>query len=109
RNHIPAAGPLAKINQAAAVAAERKVRIRGLGCLPADRASKFDRALARHTLNCGVPLTYDEAAKSENPLQLQFRDFVVEKGSRGAIPDRLSPPTPRITRSPPLNHNHAPP
>src|SRR4029077_4837554 len=48
RDHIRATGPLAEINQAAAVAAKRKVCVRGLRRLLADRTPELDGALARH-------------------------------------------------------------
>ena len=48
RNHISSAGPLAEIDQAAAVAAKREVRVSGLCRLLADWAAEFDGALARH-------------------------------------------------------------
>src|ERR1035441_106097 len=48
RNHVPAARPLAEIDQAAAVTAKREVRVGRLHLLLADRAAEFEGRLARH-------------------------------------------------------------
>jgi len=49
RNHVGAAGPLAEIDKATALAAEREVGVGGLYRLLADRAAEFDGAFARHS------------------------------------------------------------
>jgi hypothetical protein len=49
RNYIASAGPLTKIDQAAAFAAKREVRVSGLHGLLTDRAAELDEALARHS------------------------------------------------------------
>src|SRR5579864_2399216 len=50
RNHVPTARPLAQINGAATLAAEREFRVRALDGFLADRAAKFYGPLARHTI-----------------------------------------------------------
>jgi hypothetical protein len=48
RNYVSAAGPLAEVYEAAAIAAEREVSVRGLRRFFADGAAEFDCAFARH-------------------------------------------------------------
>lgn len=48
RNYVSAAGPLAEVYEAAAIAAERELSVRGLGRFFADGAAEFDCAFARH-------------------------------------------------------------
>lgn len=46
---MPAAGPLAQVNDAAAVAAKREVRAGAIHRFLADGAAELESALARHT------------------------------------------------------------
>src|ERR1039458_5525520 len=94
RNHIPAARPLAQIDQAAAVAAKREVGVRRLYRLLADRATEFDQTLARHRRIA------------------EFRGQIVE--GRAFLPwviltSAISPLTSDLKRFPPPNRNRAPP
>src|SRR5579872_1273524 len=49
RDHIAAAGPLAQIDEAAAIAAEREVGVGAFDRFLADGAAEFDGVLTRHT------------------------------------------------------------
>ncbi len=45
---MPAASPLAQVNNAAAVTAKREVRVGAIHRFPADGAAELESALARH-------------------------------------------------------------
>src|SRR5271156_3470981 len=53
RDHVASAGPLAEIEQAAALAAEREVWVGRFRRLLADRAAEFEGAFAGHKSDCG--------------------------------------------------------
>src|SRR5579862_8511427 len=50
-NHISAARPFSEVDNAAAVTAERKIRVGVLNGFFADGAAEFDDTLARHTID----------------------------------------------------------
>ena len=75
RNYITAARPLAQIDQAAALAAEREVRIGRLYRLFADGAAEFGGALAWHKGPAETELASFVETRQAASLQETLNDF----------------------------------
>jgi len=72
RDHIGAAGPLAQIDNAAAVAAEREVRVAAFHGLLADGTAEFEGTLTRHTVRIVAGRLALETIRSEMVAQRRF-------------------------------------